>query len=215
MVFRLPKEHIFPDPRLAEEDGLLAVGGDLDPDRILCAYKQGIFPWFSKGNPILWWSPDPRLVLFPEKFKISPSFRQTLKNGKFRVSLDTCFREVITKCARTPRKDQDGTWITSGMKKAYIELFEMGFAHSVETWLGDDLVGGLYGIAIKRAFFGESMFFTHRDASKAALSFLVDQAKLNDYHFIDCQLTTSHLLSLGATEISRDDYLELLNNALT
>ena len=215
MVFKLPKEHIFPDPQLAEEDGLIAVGGDLHPDRLLIAYQSGIFPWFSRGYPIMWWSPDPRLILFPDDFKIAASLRQTMKSSKYRISMNTCFKEVINHCAATPRKEQNGTWITAGMKKAYIKLHEMGFAHSIETWLDDRLVGGLYGIAIKKVFFGESMFYFEKDASKVALAYLVGLAKESGIHFIDCQMTTAHLLSLGAREISREKYLELLKEGLS
>lgn len=214
MVFRLNKNHVFPDPRLAEEDGLIAVGGDLNPERVLMAYAKGIFPWFSKGYPIMWWSPDPRLVLFPENFKITASLKQTIRSEKYKVTMDICFADVINQCARVPREDQDGTWITTGMKKAYITIHNMGYAHSFETWQDEKLVGGLYGVAIGKIFCGESMFHLEKDASKVALAALVSFVKEKGFHLIDCQMTTQHLLSLGATEISREKYLELLASAL-
>jgi leucyl/phenylalanyl-tRNA--protein transferase len=214
MIFRLTDEYVFPDPSLAEEDGLLAVGGDLRPDRIVAAYTQGIFPWFSPGDPILWWSPDPRLVLFPDNFKISSSLRQTLKSEVYTVTFDSCFEEVIRQCSLTRRKDQKGTWITAAMIRAYTQLHKLGYGHSVETWHRDQLVGGLYGLSIGKVFFGESMFYNEKDASKVALASLVDKLKAEEYHLIDCQMTTQHLLSLGATEISRESYLKLLHSGI-
>ncbi len=214
-VFRLSKEMVFPDPCLAEKDGLLAVGGDLSPERLLLAYYNGIFPWFSKGDPFLWWSPDPRLLLFPNKFKVSKSLSQLIKSEKYSIRFDTDFASVISCCASVERNDQDGTWITSDIKKAYIRLHELGFAHSVETWYNNELVGGLYGISIGKAFFGESMFHLSRDASKFATYHLVERCKQWDFHFIDAQLHTNHLVSLGAEEISRENYLNLLEIAVT
>ncbi|MCX6270996.1 MAG: leucyl/phenylalanyl-tRNA--protein transferase [Bacteroidetes bacterium] len=214
MVFRLSEQFVFPDPSLADEDGLVAVGGDLHPNRLLEAYRQGIFPWFSKGYPIMWWSPDPRLILYPSAFTISHSLHQTLKKKKYSVTINHWFSGVIEACADAERKEQDGTWITEGMKKAYNQLHRMGFAHSVETWIGPDLVGGLYGISIGKVFCGESMFHCSSDASKVALAFLVEKLREKQFHFIDCQVKTNHLMSLGAVEVSRSAYLSLLKQAL-
>jgi leucyl/phenylalanyl-tRNA--protein transferase len=213
-VFRLTEALIFPDPALAEPDGMLAVGGDLGPERLLLAYANGIFPWFSRGYPILWWSPDPRFVLFPDKFKVSKSLAQRIRSGKYEVRFDTAFAAVIGHCAGVKRSHEDGTWITPGMKKAYIRLHELGFAHSIETWEEDRLVGGLYGISLGKAFFGESMFHLRPDASKVATYALVKQMKAWGFHFIDSQLRTEHLASLGAEEIPRADYLLQLEEAL-
>jgi leucyl/phenylalanyl-tRNA--protein transferase len=204
----------FPDPDQADKDGLLAVGGDLSPDTLLTAYSLGIFPWFSEGSPILWWSPDPRLVLFPGRLKVSASLRQIIKSEKFSIRFDSNFEQVISQCALVKRKDQDGTWITSGMQQAYDELHKRGFAHSVETYYRNELVGGLYGVSLGRAFFGESMFHRMTDASKVALYYLVEKAKKWDFHFIDAQLSTSHLKSLGAEEIPRKEFLDRLVKAL-
>jgi leucyl/phenylalanyl-tRNA---protein transferase len=213
-IYQLPDEIIFPDASLAEEDGLLAIGGDLTPERILTAYSHGIFPWFNEEEPILWWSPNPRCVSFPSRFKPSKSLRLLIQKNKFEIRYDFNFEAVITNCSQVARKEQTGTWITSQMIKAYTQLHKMGFAHSVETYLDGVLVGGLYGIAIGKAFYGESMFHKIADASKVAFSFLVE--KLNQGHFeiIDNQMTTPHLLSLGAEEISRDQFLMLLQNAI-
>lgn len=213
-VFRLTSELIFPHPSQAEPDGMLAVGGDLGPERLLLAYANGIFPWFSRGYPILWWSPDPRFVLFPDKLKVSKSLSQRIRRGNYQVKFDTAFAEVIGHCSGVKRAHEDGTWITAGMKKAYIKLHELGFAHSVETWEGDTLVGGLYGISLGKVFFGESMFHLRPDASKIALYELVNNMKSRGFHFIDSQLRTEHLVSLGAEEIPREDYLLLLGKAL-
>lgn len=213
-VYRLNEELIFPDPSLAEPDGMLAVGGDLSTERLLLAYRNGIFPWFSRGHPILWWSPDPRFILFPEKFKLSKSLAQRIRKGQYRSTFDTVFPEVIEKCASVSRMHEDGTWITAGMKKAYIKLHQQGFAHSVETWENETLVGGLYGISLGKAFFGESMFHTSTDASKVAVYHLVMQLRAWGFYFIDCQLRTEHLASLGAEEVSREDFLERLYVAL-
>lgn len=214
MVFELNNTFDFPDPRLADPDGLLATGGDLNPERIIQAYKKGIFPWFSAGDPILWWSPDPRLVLFPDQLKISRSLSQTIRSERFSTTMNTCFPEVIRQCSNVPRPGQDGTWITRGMIKAYTSLHRMGYARSVEVWKDGLLAGGLYGIEIAGAFFGESMFYTQRDASKIALFHLVRYALSKNIQLIDCQMTTTHLLSLGAIEIPREKYLKLLSGAL-
>ena len=207
-----PENIDFPHPDLAltEPDGLLAVGGDLSPQRIINAYMNGIFPWYSDGQPILWWSPNPRAVLFPDKLHVSRSLQKVIRKGVYRTTLDQAFEQVIEHCAQTPRKDQDGTWITDDMAQAYIRLHQLGFAHSAECWLEDKLVGGLYGIALGRVFFGESMFSHRSNASKVAFVHLLDELKKADYALIDCQVTTEHLLSLGAEEIPRNQFLNLV-----
>ncbi len=206
------RDYTFPpvEHALREPDGLLAVGGDLAPKRILSAYRQGIFPWFSPGQPILWWSPDPRAVLLPEKLKVSRSLRKTINKGSFQVTFDTAFEQVIRACAATPRRGQPGTWITPEMQQAYIRLHRMGHAHSVESWSGDELVGGLYGLRLGRVFYGESMFSRRTDASKVAFVHLVRKLQEEGVVLIDCQVTTDHLLSLGAEEIPRRRFIELL-----
>jgi len=213
-VYMLSDELVFPSVHLAMEEGLLAVGGDLSPERLLLAYKEGIFPWFSENDPILWWSPDPRLVLFPDDLRISRSLAKTLRGGKFRVTMDRDFRGVITACAEIRGKNRDGTWITREMIAAYIRLHELGYAHSVETWYDRKLVGGLYGVSLGRGFFGESMFTQMSDASKMALVHLRDHLRGKDFHFIDCQMPTAHLLRLGACKISRQRFQSLLKQAL-
>lgn len=203
--------HRFPDASLAlrEPDGLLAVGGDLSVERILSAYRNGIFPWYSGEQPILWWSPDPRTVLFPSHLKISRSLRKTLRKHRFKVTLDLAFERVIKACAE-PRADQPGTWITNDMAKAYGKLHQQGYAHSVECWQNDTLVGGLYGIAIGRVFFGESMFSKVSEASKVAFCHLVRQLQAWDFGLIDCQIYSDHLASLGAEEMTRDSFIARL-----
>ncbi|HEY8036234.1 MAG TPA: leucyl/phenylalanyl-tRNA--protein transferase [Methylobacter sp.] len=195
---------------LREPDGLLAVGGCLSQYRLLNAYRHGIFPWYNPGEPILWWSPDPRLVLFPDKLLISRSLRKTLNKNIFSVTFDQAFSEVIAACADR-RKDATGTWITAEIYAAYNQLHQAGFAHSVETWFGNELVGGLYGVALGQVFFGESMFHIKTDASKVAFVTLVKQLKLWGYQLIDCQVHTKHLESLGAQEIERDYFIKLLD----
>jgi leucyl/phenylalanyl-tRNA--protein transferase len=195
---------------LRDPDGLLAVGGCLSKTRLLKAYRNGIFPWYNPEDPILWWSPDPRLVLFPDKLILSRSLRKTLRQNKFSVTFDLAFDKVINACAAL-RKDSSGTWITDEITEAYSELHRLGFAHSVETWFNGTLVGGLYGVALGQVFFGESMFHTMTDASKVAFVSLVEQLKLWDYQLIDCQVHTRHLESLGAQEIDRAYFVELLN----
>jgi leucyl/phenylalanyl-tRNA--protein transferase len=195
---------------LKEPNGLLAGGGDLSPQRLLAAYRHGIFPWYSPGEPILWWSPDPRMVLFPEEIRIARSLAKTLRNADYRVTLDGAFDRVIAACAATPRPGQNGTWITSEMQQAYLRLHALGHAHSVETWRGGELVGGLYGVAIGRAFCGESMFSHVTDASKIALAHLCRFLAGRGFGIIDCQMETAHLTSLGARPIPRDDYLARL-----
>ena len=210
----LGRSHIFPNPRFAADEGLLAFGGDLSPNRVLTAYRKGIFPWYNADDPILWWSPNPRLVLYPETFKMSKSFRRTLRKNNFKVKFDQKFAEVIHYCSKVPRKDQEGTWIIDEVQEAYKELFSMGFAHSIEVYENNELVGGLYGLAMGRAFFGESMFSLKNDASKIAFKALSDVLALRGYDFIDCQVSNNHLLSMGAVEISRDRFLDELDEAL-
>ncbi|MBK5241635.1 leucyl/phenylalanyl-tRNA--protein transferase [Clostridium sp.] len=207
-IYRLSNDLAFPDPSLSEEDGLLAIDGDLSPERLLLAYSNGIFPWFSEEEPILWWSPDPRFIIYPKDIKISHSMKKILKNKIYRVSFDTCFRDVISNCANI-RKDT-GTWITDEMIEAYCKLHELGFAHSVETFHGDKLVGGLYGISIGKCFFGESMFSTMDNASKVAFITLSKLLEEKEFTLIDCQVHTDHLESLGGVFISRKDFLSLL-----
>lgn len=205
------REQAFPEvaEALAEPNGLLAVGGCLSPRRLLNAYRQGIFPWYGEGEPILWWSPDPRLVLFPEKLKVSRSLRKTLARGEFNLSFDACFGEVVEACSQ-PRGYSDGTWILPEMKEAYGRLHELGYAHSFEAWKGGELAGGLYGVAIGQVFYGESMFFRHSNASKAAFAYSVELLNAWGYRLIDCQVHTAHLGSLGAEEIPREQFILLL-----
>lgn len=213
-VFRLTRELIFPPPELSEPEGLLAVGGDLSVERLVLAYSMGIFPWYSEGHPILWWSPDPRLVLFPDELKVSRSLRQTMKKNLYTVTMDTAFEDVIEKCAEVHRADDGGTWITEEMKEAYIELHRAGHAHSVESWRGDELSGGLYGVALGGAFFGESMFALSPDASKVALVHLVEKLKAWGFDIIDCQVTTQFFKRIGAREIPRSEFIKRLAKAL-
>ncbi|MDY0903826.1 leucyl/phenylalanyl-tRNA--protein transferase [Pedobacter sp. CFBP9032] len=207
MFFQLPDhEMVFPDPTLAEEDGLLAIGGDLSMERLLLAYSSGIFPWFSEGEPILWYSPHQRCVIYPNRILVSKSMKKIMRDGVFTITLNTAFEDVILNCAKTPRKGQDGTWITDEMQAAYINLYQNGYAHSVEVWQNEQLVGGLYGLKVNRIFCGESMFSKVSNASKAALIYL---SKLN-IDLIDCQLPNDHLLSLGAEMIERNIYMKIL-----
>ena len=195
---------------LTEPNGLLCAGGDLSPQRILRAYSRGIFPWYAKGEPILWWSPDPRMVLHPPEFKVSRSLRRTLRRGAYEVRLDSDFPAVIRACAKSRRRGQHGTWITAEMQSAYCTLHELGFAHSVETWVDETLVGGLYGIAIGKMFYGESMFSHATDASKIALAHLARFLDWRGFDLIDCQMNTPHLASLGAREIPRGEFISRL-----
>jgi leucyl/phenylalanyl-tRNA--protein transferase len=204
----------FPDPRLADDNGLIAQGGQLTPEFLLSAYSQGVFPWFCENEPILWWSPNPRMVLFPEKFKIRKSLRQVINRKTFELRIDTAFRQVITNCSNIPRRDQLETWITKDIIDGYVELHKLGFAHSFESFFNGELVGGLYGISIGNCFFGESMFFTKTDASKVAFYHLVQFALKNHFAFIDSQQHTNHLNSLGAELIPRTRFLELLESSL-
>ena len=214
-IYILDDDIAFPHPSLADKDGLLAIGGDLSPERLLAAYANGIFPWFDEDSAILWWSTDPRMILLPANFKRSKSLKQTIRNGGFEVRFDEAFERVITSCAITGRKGEFGTWITEEMIDAYVSLHRMGYAHSVETYRNGILVGGLYGISLGKAFFGESMFHLERDASKVALSVLVDRLIEWDFHLIDAQQRTEHLKSLGAHAIPRSEFLEMLEKALS
>ncbi len=212
-VYRLPEQTVFPPVEHAVESGLLAVGGDLSPERLLAAYREGIFPWYSEGEPLLWWSPDPRFVLFPDELRISRSMRQFLKKESLRITFDLAFPEVIAAC-RKPRPGQDGTWITKEMEEAYITLHHLGYAHSVEVRQEGTLTGGLYGVSLGRVFFGESMFSTRANASKAALITLVSRLKELHFDLIDCQVETPHLGSLGARFIPPREFNALLKESL-
>ena len=209
-VFRLPDEHYFPPPMLAEPSGLLAVGGDLSPQRLVLAYGNGIFPWYSEGQPILWFSPDPRFVLDPEDFYVGRSLKKIVKRGDFKITLDQAFEEVISRCSTVSRPGQNGTWLTSEMIDAYLKLFELGIAHSVEAWKEGILVGGLYGISIGNFYAGESMFALEPNASKVAFVWQVFQMKQWGIELIDCQVYTDHLKRFGAKDISRKEYLDVL-----
>jgi len=202
-IFQLPHEILFPDPDFAEPDGLLAVGGDLSPERLLAAYQRGIFPWYSEGEPLLWWSPAPRLILIPEEFHLPKRLARTMRKKIFTITMDTDFYGVISNCAETRIRSGAGTWITDEMRNAYIRLHELGYAHCVECRQDGRLVGGLYGICLDRVFFGESMFSLVSDASKIALTALISQCLDKGIKIIDCQMTTAHLLRFGAREVSR------------
>ena len=206
-VFALNEEIVFPPARLADPSGILAVGGDLSPERLLLAYRSGIFPWYSDDDPIIWWSPDPRFVLFPDELYVSKTMRQVLKRKQFEITLDRDFRGVILGC-QGPRKKESGTWITEEMLEAYVRLHELGYAHSVEAWRDGELAGGLYGISLGRCFFGESMFTRTSNASKAALIVLVGMLKKLGFLIIDSQVYTGHLETLGARHIPREEYLD-------
>ena len=207
-VFRIPPEHYFPHPALAEPNGLLGVGSDLHIDRLILAYRSGIFPWYNEGQPILWFSPDPRFVLFPQELTVARSLKQSIRKKRFTITMDTAFKEVIEQCSKIKRPGQFGTWITQEMKDAYVHLFENGVAHSVEAWENGSLVGGLYGVCVGNLFAGESMFAKKSDASKVAFVYFVHQAIKWNIQLIDSQVYTEHLERFGAKEISRNDYLE-------
>jgi len=213
-IFRLPREPFFPDPELSEPDGLLAVGGDLSPERLVAAYARGIFPWFSRDTPILWWSPDPRMVLLPAELHVARSLRRTMRSGRFQVRADTAFEAVIRRCAAKPRPGQDGTWITDEMVAAYVRLHRRGLAHSVEAWEGGALAGGLYGVSLGGAFFGESMYADRPEASKVAFARLVEWLGVRGFDLVDAQVETGHLARFGAREISRREFLERLAASL-
>lgn len=213
-VYLLSDELIFPSPKLAAQEGLLAVGGDLSQERLLLAYRMGIFPWYSENEPIMWWSPDPRLVLYPDRLKISKSLKKVINKGDFELTMDQDFEAVITACARSRTETNEGTWIVDEMIAAYCKLHENGLAHSVEAWVGGQLAGGLYGVSIGRCFYGESMFTRISNASKVALVGLVKHLRRLHFDLIDCQVTTTHLLSFGAREIPRRRFLDELATAL-
>jgi leucyl/phenylalanyl-tRNA--protein transferase len=206
MIFRLDERLVFPDPALAEPDGLLALGGDLSVERLLLAYQHGIFPWYSDETPILWYSPHERFVLFPHELKIAKSLRQVLRSNKFSVTVNQAFAGVIDACSLAPRPGQDGTWITDDMKAAYLELHQKSHAHSIEVWQNSELAGGLYGVQVGTVFCGESMFSKISDASKVALIHLCGMG----FSLIDCQVYTNHLASMGARMISREEYMGIL-----
>ena len=213
-VFRLTDEVIFPPPAYAREDGLLAVGGDLSQERLLLAYAMGIFPWYPEGSPILWWSPDPRLVLIPQELRISRSLRQAMKKGIYEVTMDKAFDQVVGNCAEVHREKDGETWITRDMREAYNRLHDSGFAHSVESWHRGELEGGLYGVALGGAFFGESMFTKRANASKVAFVALVQSLLQWDFGLVDCQVTTQHLMGFGARNIPRPEFLRMLRHVL-
>jgi len=208
----LSKSIWFPNHDESNKDGLIAVGGDLSVERLMHAYHLGIFPWFNEGQPLFWWSPDPRMILLPESFKVSKSLKKTILSNKYKITLNTSFEEVINCCSKIKRKGQQGTWITKNMITAYRQLHKKGYAKSIEVWLGDQLVGGLYGIDLKEKniFCGESMFSKKNDASKIAFYYLVKKIQAKNYKLIDCQMYTSHLESLGAQEIPRNEFLKYL-----
>ncbi len=213
-IFRLGKKLSFPPPYLADPDGLLAVGGDLSPERLLLAYRKGIFPWYSEGLPILWYSPDPRMVLLSHQLHVSRSLKKFIRKRKYKITLDRAFPEVIANCARVPRPNQNGTWITRDMERAYNELHRLGYAHSVEAWSDGKLVGGAYGVSLGALFCGESMFALADNASKVALTTLVHQLHRWGIWLIDCQVYTKHLARFGAIEWPRSKYLRALKDAL-
>jgi leucyl/phenylalanyl-tRNA--protein transferase len=213
MLFHLSEELRFPLPRLASADGLLAVGGDLSVQRLILAYQMGIFPWYSTGEPILWWSPDPRLVLFPQAFHISRSLKRVVRKKVFQITFDTAFDQVVAGCA-AERPDAQGTWIVPEMAEAYQRLHRIGVAHSVEAWQEGVLAGGLYGVSLGGCFFGESMFSRSSNASKVALAALISFVQKKGFDLVDCQVTSGHLLRLGAKEIPRRAFLEILERSM-
>ena len=213
-VFRLSRQLLFPPVELAEPEGILAVGGDLSVGRLLLAYRSGIFPWFGEDEPIQWWAPDPRFVLFPDRLRVSDSLRRVVKGGRFRVSFDCDFRAVVAQCGQIRRPGQHGTWITAGMREAYGRLHEAGHAHSVEVWQGEELVGGLYGVRLGRVFFGESMFARVSNASKVGFVAWMTRLAEQGCSLVDCQVPTDHLRRFGAEEIPRERFMAILQEAL-
>ena len=210
-MYFLSQELFFPPVEEASPEGVIAIGGDLSPERLILAYKSGIFPWFNDDEPILWWAPPERMVLFFEDLKISKSMRNVLNKNKFKITFNTAFREVITNCKKIKRKDQPDTWITDQMVEAYCQLNKLGFAKSVEVWENEELVGGLYGIDLGHIFCGESMFSKVSNASKVAFIHLAKQLELANYKLLDCQVYNEHLASLGCVEIEREDFMIILN----
>ena len=213
-VFLLSDKIEFPPPYLASKAGLLAVGGDLSPDRLLLAYRMGIFPWYSDGEPLLWWSPDPRLVLYPEEIRISKTLKKIIKQDKFHLTIDTAFDQVINACAQIRIEKNEGTWIVQEMIDAYCRLHDAGFAHSVEAWYQGELAGGIYGVSLGKCFFGESMFSRISNASNITLVKLVEYLNTLSFDMLDCQITTEHLIRFGAREIQRDVFLKQLEQSL-
>ena len=213
-VFRLTKDIIFPNPELSEEDGLLAVEGDLSLDRLLLAYRNGIFPWYNEGEPILWWSPKPRFIIMPDEIKISKSMKKIIKKGELKVTFSRDFEGVISNCKNTRESNNEKTWISNDMKNAYINLFNHGYGMSVETYIDEELVGGLYGVKIGKCFFGESMFSKASNASKIALIKLAERLRDENFIFIDCQMHTNHLESMGGKYVDWDNYKYLLNKGI-
>jgi len=213
-LFRLSERIEFPPAWLARPDGLLCIGGDLCPKRLTLAYRMGLFPWFSNSEPILWWSPDPRLVLFPSKIRISKSLKKTIRKNYFSIRINTAFEQTIIACSQPRQGKHEGTWLVDEMIDAYITLHNMGIAHSVEAWQGDRLTGGLYGVSLGKTFFGESMFSRVSNASKVALVALAQELESHGFGMIDCQVTSGHLLRMGAQEITRDLFLDILNHGV-
>ncbi|NOX35811.1 MAG: leucyl/phenylalanyl-tRNA--protein transferase [Deltaproteobacteria bacterium] len=213
-LFRLSNRLDFPPAWLARSDGLLCIGGDLSHKRLLLAYENGIFPWFSKDEPILWWSPDPRLVLFPEDINISKSLNKKIKKKLFTIRVDSAFEQTIRSCAKPRKNVNEGTWLVDEMIDSYIKLHDLGYAHSIETFREGRLVGGLYGVCMGGSFFGESMFSFENDASKIALVALANYLKRCGFDLIDCQVTTNHLLSMGAIEVSRNSFLDIIHKSV-
>lgn len=214
-VYRLSDKPVFPPPEMAEETGILAIGGDLTPERLLAAYSKGIFPWFSEGEPILWWAPSPRLVIFPKEFRVSKRLARLVRQERFTVTFDTAFARVIKACSAESGRKEKGTWLTEEMIKAYCALHDLGFAHSTECWLGDRLAGGLYGVSLGGVFFGESMFSCEANGSKTALVGLAKQLLAWNFDLIDCQVKTAHLLQFGAREIPGSRFRELLAKSMS
>ena len=213
-VFYLSDEHIFPPPNLAEKEGLLAVGGDLSEERLLLAYRMGIFPWYSDEEPVLWWSPDPRLVLYPEEIKVSKTLKKIIKKDRFDITMDQAFDEVVKACAQIRSENNEGTWIGKDMIKAYCKLHESGYAHSVEAWYNGELSGGLYGVSLGKSFFGESMFTRISNASNVVFVKLVEYLTQISFDMIDCQVRTEHMIRFGAREVPRDLFLQQLKESL-
>ncbi len=214
-VYQLTEKLVFPPPDFAEKDGLLAIGGDLSPERLVLAYSNGIFPWFSEGDPILWWSPSPRLIIFPHEFKIPRRLSRQMRQKEFSITMDKAFRQVITACATVDKRQKKGTWITADMIAAYSLLHDLGYGHSVECWQDEELAGGLYGISLGGTFFGESMFSRKSNASKIGLVHLVKKLAEWDFDLIDCQMKTAHLMQFGAREIPGAEFRKILAKSIS
>ncbi len=213
-IFQLDEQIVFPPPELAEPNGLLAVGGDLTPERLIAAYRRGIFPWFSENDPILWWFTSPRLILYPDELRIPKRLNREIKKGSFSITFDCAFSQVIQACADVHRLNDEQTWITDEMINSYIKLHKRGYAHSVECWQNDKLAGGLYGVALDRIFFGESMFTKITNSSKICFVTLIQRLQRHNFRLIDCQMTTGHLLQFGAREISGHTFQQELENSI-